>query len=372
MIRKSLFAALAITSVLLTSCGQTDSSSSVITLGALAPLTGDASSYGIDVQNSAALAVKDINAAWAAEGKTLELQWENGACNGKDAATAAQKLVDVDMIKVILGGFCSSETLAAAPITEPAQVVLFSSGSSSPDVTNAGDYVYRNWPSDSYQGTKLADFAAENGWKTVALISEETDYAKGIAGAFTTEFQAKGGTVNEEKYLSEDTDFKTQITKLKATTPDVWFLNPQTPVKADVLFKQMKDMGIVGPFLLNDVAGTSSDMLNNYKDYLEGSYTATLYIDEASQGVKDFMTAYKATYNSDPNYLGYDLTTYDAIWILAEAVAEVGNDGAAVKTYLDDFAGYDGLSGHIDFDVNGDPLVGHSVYKVVNGAIVKQ
>jgi branched-chain amino acid transport system substrate-binding protein len=371
MLPKSFLAGLALCSVLLTSCSQSDAPKT-ITLGALAPLTGDASSYGIDLQNSAMLAVKDINEAWAAQGMTLELQWENGACNGKDAATATQKLVDVDMLQVILGGFCSSETLAAAPITEAAQVVLFSSGSSSPDVTNAGDYVYRDWPSDSYQGTKLADFAAQNGWKTVAMISEETDYAKGVAGAFTVEFEAKGGTVNEEKFLSEDSDFKTQITKLKATTPDAWFINPQTPVKADVLFKQLKDMGVAGPFLLNDVAGTSNDLLTNYKDFLEGSYTATLYIDEESQGVKDFLANYQATYAKDPVYLGYDLTTYDAVWILAEAVAQVGNDGPAVKEYLDSFAGYEGLSGQIDFDQNGDPLAGHSVYKIVDGVLVKQ
>jgi len=257
---RKLFSGLALASLLFANCGGSATPAAqtgpqIITLGALAPLTGDAASYGIDMQHSAGLALKDVNAAWAAQGMTLKLQWENGACNGKDAATAAQKLVDADGVQVILGGFCSSETLAAAPITEAAKVVLFSSGSSSPDVTNAGEYVYRNWPSDSFQGTKLAEFAEQNEWKTVAMISEETDYAKGIAGAFIAKFKDLGGTVNEEKYLSDDTDFKTQITKLKATNPDVWFVNPQTPVKADVLFKQMKDLGIAGPFLLNDVPG---------------------------------------------------------------------------------------------------------------------
>lgn len=372
MSRKSLLGGLALASLLLANCSGTGSGAKTITLGALGPLTGDAASYGIDMQHSADLAVKDINAAWAAEGKTLQLQWENGACNGKDAATAAQKLIDVDGVQVIMGGFCSGETLAAAPIAEAAKVLLFSNGSSSPDVTNAGEYVYRDWPSDSYQGTKLAEYANDNGWKTVAMVSEETDYAKGIAGAFTSKFQELGGTVNEEKFLTEDTDFKTQLTKLNATTPDVWFVNPQTPVKADVLFKQMKDMGIEGPFLLNDVAGTSGDLLATYGDYLEGSYTATLYIDEASQGVKDFKANYKAAYGTDPLYLGYDLTTYDAVWILAEAAAQVGNNGEAVKAYLDTFAGYDGLSGHISFDSNGDPITGHSIYKIVDGAIVKQ
>jgi len=88
--------------------------------------------------------------------------------------------------------------------------------------------------------------------------------------------------------------------------------------------------------------------------------------------VKDFKANFKATYATDPQYLGYDLTTYDAVWILANAVAKVGNDGEAVQAYLDSFDGYDGLSGHISFDGNGDPITGHSVYKIVNGVIVKQ
>lgn len=372
MSSKHLLTGLTFASLFLTSCSEIASGPTVITLGALGPLTGDAASYGIDMQHSADLAVKDINAAWAAEGRSIELQWENGVCNGKDAATATQKLVGVDGVQVILGGFCSSETLAAAPIVEAAKVLLFSSGSSSPDVTNAGEYVFRNWPSDSFQGVKLAEFASAQEWKTVAMISEQTDYAKGISGAFITKFQELGGTVTEEKYLSEDTDFKTQITKLKATEPDMWFLNPQTPVKADVLFKQMKDMGVEGPFLLNDVAGTSSDLLTNYKEYLEGSFTATLYIDENSEGVKNFVSNYTATFGSIPNYLGYDLTTYDAVWILANAVTAVGNNGEAVKAYLEEFPGYQGLSGSVDFDANGDPIVGHSVYKILDGGIVKQ
>lgn len=365
---KSLLTLGVLSALLLNGCSTGGSS---YALGAIAPLTGDAASYGIEVQRAAELALEDINAQWATEGKSLSLVWENGACNGEDASTAASKLVDIDMVEVILGGFCSSETLAAAAITEPAGVLLFSPGSSSPAVTDAGEYVYRDWPSDSFQGTKLAELANQMGYKTVGMISEEQDYTKGISGAFTAEFEKLGGTVVEEMYLTEDTDFKTQLTKLSAATPDVYFVNPQTPAKADVIFKQMQDMGLVGPFLLNDVAGTSADLLATYKDYIEGSYTATLYIDEDSQGVMDITARYQEKYGESIQYLGYFLTSYDATWILANAVAEVGNDGDMVKAYLDTFAGYEGLSGSISFDSYGDPITGHSVYRVVAGAIEK-
>jgi len=360
----------ALSALLLTSCS--GGASGAYVLGALGPLTGDASSYGVEMQRAAELALEDINAAWEEKGMSLSFVWENGACNGEDASTAAQKLIDINAVEVILGGFCSSETLAASAITDPAGVVLFSPGSSSPAVSDAGEYVYRNWPSDAFQGTKLAELAIESGYKEVGMISEEQDYTKGISGAFTAKFQELGGFVVEEKYLPDDTDFKTQLTKLAAEEPDAYFVNPQTPAKADVLFKQMQDMGITGPFLLNDVAGTSTELLATYKDYLEGAYTATLYVDEESQGVKDVLARYEAKYGQSVQYLGYFLTGYDATWILANAVSEVGNDGALVKGYLDAFPGYTGLAGPVAFDANGDPITGHSIYKIVGGAIVKQ
>lgn len=357
-------------SLLLSACGTT---SEAYVLGALAPLTGDASVYGVEVQRAVELAKEDVNAAWAEEGTGMELSfvWENGACNGKDASTATQKLVDVDQVKVILGGFCSSETLAAAAITEPAGVILFSPGSSSPAVSTAGEYVYRNWPSDAFQGTLLAERAAGLGYKEIGMISEEQDYTKGVASAFTTKFKELGGVVLEEIYLPEDTDFKTQLTKLSAEEPDAYFVNPQTPAKADVIFKQMQDMGLKGPFFLNDVAGTATDVLTTYKDFLEGSYTATVFVDEDSSEVQNLVSRYEEKYGEKIQYLGYFLTGYDATHILAGALSEVGNDAAAVKAYLDDFPGYTGLAGEVDFDENGDPLTGHSIYQIQGGTIEK-
>lgn len=345
---------------------------STTTIGGIAPLTGDGASYGIELQRIAEMALADVNAAWSEEGMTLDIQWEDGACNGNDGATAAQKLVGVDKVEVILGGFCSSETLAAAPITEAAGVLLFSPGSSNPSITDAGEYVFRDWPSDAFQGQKLAELANELGYKTVAILTEQQDYAVGISTVFKTTYEGMGGTVVEETYLSEDTDFKTQLTKLKDQSPDVYFVNPQTPVKADVVLKQMQELGITGPFLLNDVAGTSTDLLTTYSDYLEGSYTATVSIDETSEDVMKLKNRYKEMYGADITYLAYMTAVYDGVWILANGIAEVGNDGDAMKGYLNDLEGYTGLMGTTTFDENGDPLTGHSIFVIQGGTMVKK
>ena len=340
-----------------------------IVIGGIGPLTGDASSYGLDFQRSAELALEDVNSAWAVKGMSLDIQWEDGQCNGAGGSTAAQKLVGVDKAQVLLT-FCSPEVLAAAPITEPARVVVFSPGASSPAVTYAGDYVFRNWPSDSFQGELLAKLAYEQGYRTMAVITEQQDYTFGISNVFTKVFTDLGGTVIEETYLPDDTDFKTQLIKLKGSGFDAMFINPQTPVKAEVILKQMGELGMSAPLFLNDAAGTNLALIQDYAGLLEGAYTATVQVDPKNDAVSRFVDRYAFAYGTDLNYLAYSVSTYDSVWIVAQALEAVGNDGRAIQAYLNDFPGYDGLMGNTRFDDNGDPVLGHSVFVIKNGALV--
>ncbi|MDP6562065.1 MAG: ABC transporter substrate-binding protein, partial [Candidatus Peribacteraceae bacterium] len=105
--------------VLLSACSPVaDDGTGPIKIGYIGPLTGEAASYGVDTLNGTELAVAEINAAGGINGRLIELITEDGRCTGTDAASAAQKLVNVDKVVAIIGGQCSGETLAAAPIVE--------------------------------------------------------------------------------------------------------------------------------------------------------------------------------------------------------------------------------------------------------------
>ncbi|MDI6721115.1 MAG: ABC transporter substrate-binding protein, partial [Candidatus Aenigmarchaeota archaeon] len=91
-------------------------SAQTVKIGFIAPLTGDAAVYGLPLKNMVELATEEINSQGGIDGKKVEIIYEDGKCNGKDAATAMQKLVSVDKVRVIFGGFCSSESLGAEPI----------------------------------------------------------------------------------------------------------------------------------------------------------------------------------------------------------------------------------------------------------------
>ena len=157
---------------------------------------GDAATYGVDEKNATALAVEEINNAGGIKGRSLEVIYEDGKCSGKDAATAAQKLINIDGVKIILGGACSGETLSIAPIAEQNKIIIFSAFSSSPDITKAGDYIFRNSPSDLDVAKGYAQFiVSRGGYKNIAIISENTDYAGGVKKVFNEEIARLGGKI---------------------------------------------------------------------------------------------------------------------------------------------------------------------------------
>ena len=133
----------------------------IITIGFIGPLTGDAVSYGEPISNGVRMAVDDINQAGGVNGKMLEVIYEDGRCTNEDALNAAQKLVNIDGVKMIIGGACSGETLAMLPVTEAAGVVVISPSASSPDLTGAGRFFFRNSPSDAEGGRKLAELVGQ-------------------------------------------------------------------------------------------------------------------------------------------------------------------------------------------------------------------
>lgn len=202
-----------------------------IKIGVMGPFTGDAAIYGEPLRNVYFLAAEEINAGGGINGSNIEFIVEDSKCNGKDATNAVQKLINVDKVQVILGGFCSSESIAAVPVAEAAKVALFSPGSSSPDLTGISPYFFRNYPSDASQGKILAEVAYSKGWRTVAMLQEQTDYALGVYKTFSATFEGLGGKLVKEETPSSNIDFRSQLTKLKAANPDALFIDTQLTLK---------------------------------------------------------------------------------------------------------------------------------------------
>ncbi|MES2225458.1 MAG: ABC transporter substrate-binding protein [Patescibacteria group bacterium] len=341
-------------------------------VGIILPLTGDAASYGEPAKNFMQLATDEINATGGIDGKQMELVVEDGKCDGTSAANAASKLVNIDKVQVIIGGFCSSESLSAVPVAERAKVAVISSGSSSPKLTAISDYFVRNYPSDATQGAVLANIAyTDKGWRKVAFIQEQTDYAVGIYNAFSETFTKLGGTVTNESFPTATTDFRSIITKVQGEKPDAVFLDTQTPASASRVLPQMAQLDWKLPLLLTDVTiGDPATITANAKQ-LEGALGAEFGTQKDNPKFTAMVSAYKTKYGADAPYLSYAQTEYDSVYLVRDAIAAVGYDGTKIAKWLHtSVKDWQGASGAVTIGANGDPVSGHSPETVTGGKMV--
>lgn len=345
----------------LAACAQqpTQAEETVYTIGAIAPLSGDGAAYGIPAQKVAELAAQDVNEQW--DDARLEIIWEDGKCTGAGGLAAAQKLVNFNGVNVIFGGACSGETLGAAPFTEQNDVLLFSSISSSPDVTEAGDFVFRNYPSDDRQMSAMTDFIQSKGYSQVAILSENTDYAQAQREAYKELLPAAGiEVVADEVVASETKDIRTEIAKIEDANPNAVLVVPQTIPMAGIFAKQLFEADLEAQLLGNDIS-TLDETINNHPTELEGFFGVRADYPESE--------AYERMQSITGCEIGlYCATTYDAVFLLAEKLEECGEDPVCIRDSLYATQRWEGpLAGEVSFDENGDVTGGFVIFKATDG-----
>ncbi len=340
-----------------------------IKIGVISPMTGDGAVYGEPYVNILRLAADEINVAGGIDGHDVELIVEDGKCSGASAASAAQKLVNVDKVQIIIGGICSSESLAVIPVAEQSKVIVFSPGSSSPDLTDASKFFVRNYPSDNTQGIVLAKAALERDMKKVAFMQEQTDYAIGIFNSFSGEFENGGGAVVNETYVSETSDFRSQLNKLKAENPDALFLDVQTPAAAQRILKQLIELNWKPQIIFSDVASDPATVASA-PTLTEGALSAQYGINPGNTKFESLKSNYTAKFGGELPFPSYAQTEYDALYLIRDAVEEVGYSGEKVAKWLRGVKNWEGASGLTTIKSNGDRDGGHVLNVVKNGVTV--
>lgn len=339
-----------------------------IKVGIVLPLSGDAAAYGEPARNVTELAIEKVNNEGGINGRTLEAIYEDGACSGPDTANAVRKLIDIDNVKVISGGVCSSAMLSAVPIAAENNVLIVSQAASSPDLTGVSDLFVRTYPSDAAQGVALADVSYnDKEWRKVAFMQESLDYPLGIFNAFTENFESLGGETFKEEFPSSETDFRTSLTKLRAAEPDALFIDSQTPAVGERILQQVVELGWDVPLLLSDALGNDTETVARNAQALEGALSAEFSIDPDNEKFQNLVTSYKEQYAIDLPFQSYGQTEYDAVLLLADALRAVGEDPSAMVAWIKDQTDWEGASGIVIIGEDGDRVGGHRVKVITNG-----
>ncbi|MBQ3437568.1 MAG: ABC transporter substrate-binding protein [Fusobacterium sp.] len=372
---KKLFTTLFSLSMLLVACGEqkteqksTTAEAETIKIGAIGPLTGGLAIYGISATNGSKLAIDEINANGGVLGKKIEYNLLDDKGDTTEAVNAYNKLVDWGMVAFI-GGITSKPSVAVAELAAQDGVPMITPTGTQLNITEAGSNIFRVCFTDPYQGEVMAKFAKENlNANTVAImVNNSSDYSDGVANSFATEAEKLGlQVVAKEGYSDGDKDFKSQLTKIVGTNPDVLFV-PDYYEQDSLIAIQAREVGlnstILGPDGWDGVVKTVDKSSHSA---IEGVYFANHYsVKDESEKVQNFIANYKAKYNDEPS--AFSALAYDTVYLVKEAVEKAGTTDKEALTKAIKESEFNGVTGHLTFDDKNNPVKGVTVIKIVDG-----
>lgn len=326
-------------------------------IGCTGPLTGDASSYGISVQEGATLAVEEINANGGLNGVKFKFDMKDDKATAADAASGYDLLYEAGM-QVSLGSVTSGSCASFAAKAAQDHLFFITPSASAAAITDTGDNAFRVCFGDPDQGVLAADEINEK-YETVGVIYDTSDpYSSGIYEAFKGEMEKLGKEYSVQTFDAENKkDFSTQVEALKDC--DVIFL-PFYYTEAGLVAKAAVAKG-------SDAVLFGCDGFDGIDDQIDSTvtnlirYITPFDVNSTDETVKDFVDAYKAKYNKLPDQFAAD--GYDAVYVIYEAMQKAGvNDVTIGASDLcdklipvvtgDDFT-YAGATGTMTWDASG-------------------
>ncbi len=356
-----------------TAQNKTSTGTQTIKIGAISSLSGGAAPIGEQARNAIVLAEEQINAQGGIDGNKLDIIIEDGGCDGAKALSAWQKLVSVDNVKVVLGGHCSTESLAIAPLTSQNGVVALADITSSTAIPNEGEWLFRNSPPNDYYAQIGGRFAYAHGVKSLAILTEQKDYSIDYSKNFKDSFSAAGGTViDEESFLADASDFRSVLAKLKAESFDGILLSSQSAKTMGLIVNQMHDLQLDGVAVIFSGGFSADTFLKTTGGYVPAkAWGIAPYVDATSSTTKPFMDAYAQRFGQpitfNPFYIA---ATYDMVFRLKAALEGCGanpDNTACIRDYFKGQKEWNGASGKITFDSNFHPMVPLAEVTIVNG-----
>ncbi|HVS33713.1 MAG TPA: ABC transporter substrate-binding protein [Thermoanaerobaculia bacterium] len=328
-----------------------------ILVGEYGSLTGSEATFGQSTHNGIMMAIDEVNVAGGVNGRTIRVRTEDDQSRAEEAANAVSKLISQDGVVAVLGEVASSNSLAAAPICQSNKIPMITPSSTNPTVTEKGDYIFRMCFLDSYQGESMAGYLTRQlGMKTAAiLIDVKSDYSTGLANFFERAFIANGGRiVGKQSYAKGDNDFRSQLTALRATNPQVLFI-PGYYNDIGQIAIQARDLGMRMPLAGGD-GWESPKLIEIGGKALEGSFYSNHYFaGDTAPVVRDFVEKYRERFGQTPDALA--ALGYDAAKVLADSLKRAGStDGPAIRDAIASTKGFEGVTGSITLGPDRNPL----------------
>jgi branched-chain amino acid transport system substrate-binding protein len=319
-----------------------------IKIGELAPMSGGVSQYGTATHHGVTMAFDDANKSGGVLGQKLQLITEDTQSKSGQSSVSIRKLINQDKVLAVIGDTISSLSLEAAPIAQESKIPMVSPSATNPKVTEVGNEIFRVCFLDELQGRVAARFVLQKLKQTKVMILTDVkqDYSVDLAKFFKDEFTKGGGKiVGEQSYASGDTDFRAQLTSIKASSPQVIFV-PGYYSEVALAIKQGRQIGIKVPFVGCD-GWANQALLDVGGKALDGCYFTNHFApDDPNPVVKQFVDAYKAKYGTIPDT--FAALGYDDARLMIDAIKRAGSPNSqAIRNALASTKNFPGVTGEI-------------------------
>jgi neutral amino acid transport system substrate-binding protein len=369
-------------------------------IGTLLSATGDVASIAAPLPEAVKLVVKKANDCGGVNGQPVTVISEDDQSTPDQGVAGMTKLTEANKVAGVVGSFASSVSTAAASVAVKNKVMLISPGSTSPvftDRAKEGKYQgfwSRTAPSDVHQAPALAKLAYDKGLKTVATIAINNDYGVGFEKEFVAAFKKLGGTVTNEskpvRYDPKASTFDSEVKAVFASKPQAVAAIVYPDATGPLVIKAAYEQGLSkGVQLLFPDAGYSAEFPVKVGKSKEGKFILEGAIGTVpganGTAFKDFETAWKGTGKPLSPYLAQSWDA-GALMMLAAQAAKV-NTGEGIQSKIREVASgdgekvsdickalalvkegkkinYEGASGNVDIDGNGDVIGSYDIWQV--------
>jgi branched-chain amino acid transport system substrate-binding protein len=365
---RSRWAVLLLAAAVVAGCG----GPAEVQLGAVISLQGSASSYGQSISKGIQVAVDEVNAAGGVDVASagtrvpLSVDIRDAQSDPQIGLQESEALIALG-IPAVIGSDSSDVTLAIADLFQQSEVVLISPSSSTPELSDKGSFIYRNFPSDELEAVNVANYIYNTAdIKEVDIISSQSEYGLGIKRAFIERFRTLGGRIGlQVSFPADAADVNANVEELLGTEAEGVYIAGYSAETARAA-RAIRDAGLEIP-LFGTGAILPEELVAEGGDAVEGLVYPTPAFDPNSdaENVRAFIQGFRAKFGE-----GFDVYAahgYDAVKILVQAIEQEGYRADGISFYLNAMNPFPGAAGETTFDEDGNARKFHRMFVIRGG-----
>jgi len=340
-----------------------------VTVGAVLCLSGEGSYYGQAIRQGMDLALDRVNGAGGIGGSPFRILYRDSSSSPEEAARVATELYDRSDVSLIIGGVLSSETLSISPLAQRRHKILLSPASSSPEITRAGRYIFRVYPSDALEGAYMAQLAQnELQLRRMVVLAIDNAFGAGLVEVFRHSFRGSA-PLSVFTYPARGADYAALAEKAQQTDAEGIYLVGYYNDMADLL-KEIRRRAVSAKILSTSSFGNPRT-LQRAGEAAEGViFPATVFDPQSDEPeVTRFVKDFRTRFGSEPDL--WAAHGYDAVMVVAEAIQKAGGPvpDRIAETLLT-IRDFHGASGTLSFDPEGDVVQYPRAFIVQEGRFV--